>query len=482
MSQKIKVCIVSLYSYPLFNPACQGLFGGSEVRMSIIAKGLAQIPELDISLVVLDYGQPEVERIDNVNIYPWKDRPGPRNEQADTGRASAGNTAPSADSQSKCEEEAPPRFGRPGMLFKHLVRRLYWGVKWRALSLYHGRMVLWRSVKLINLLLLLLRNPNEFARLYGLDSKIAEAYRRIVELDRIGNYSIYRRNISIYMKVNADLYLVPGSSEITAEVAYFCRKNGRKSIQLAGSDMDYDPEYRINLGGYNRYGSPHSAIVYAINSVDAHAVQNERQVKLLSQNFGRNSIIINNPIDLTPIGGPALPGRDILWVGKSDTIKRPQIILELARLMPEYTFTLIMMTSNAEIHQAVLGEKQRLPNVRIIEYVPFAEIERYFAAHRLLINTSTIEGFPNTFLQSIKYGHPVISLRVDPGRTLTKHHCGGCANDNFEEMHRLTRRMLEDPEAYAQTSQNCLDYIREFHDRDKIIRQYVELIQSVVTY
>lgn len=481
MSKKIKVCLVSLYSYPLFNPACQGLFGGSEVRVSIIARGLAQIPELDVSLVVFDYGQPEIERIDGVNIYAWKDRAGPRKEQGDTDQLVAENTATFPDSQSESAGALLARFGRPGRIVRHLVRRLYWGVKWRALSLYHGRLVLWRSVKILNLLLLLLRNPNEFARLYGLDSKIAEAYRRIIELDRIGNYSIYRRNISIYKKVDADLYIIPGSSEITAEVAYFCRKNRRKCIQLAGSDMDYDPEYKRNPGGYNRYGSPHSAMIYAIEAVDAHAVQNERQAQLLSENYGRNSVIIKNPIDLAPIGGPALPGRDILWVGKSDSIKRPEIILELARRMPECTFTLIMMASNAEIHQAALAEEERLPNVRIIEYVPFAEIERYFAAHRLLINTSTIEGFPNTFLQSIKYGHPVVSLRVDPGRTLTEHQCGGWANDNFEEMHRLTKQLLEDPEFYAQTSRNCLEYIREFHDRDRVISRYVEMINSVVT-
>jgi glycosyltransferase involved in cell wall biosynthesis len=113
--------------------------------------------------------------------------------------------------------------------------------------------------------------------------------------------------------------------------------------------------------------------------------------------------------------------------------------------------------------------------------VPFKDIEPYFAAHRILINTSTIEGFPNTFLQSIKYGHPVVSLNVDPGAMLSAHGCGGICKGDFEKMVGQVNELLQDNEAYSKTALNCLKYIKEFHDQEMIIGRYVQLIRSITS-
>ena len=512
MSKKIKVCLVSLYSYPLFNSACQGIFGGSEVRVSIIARGLAINPDLDVNLIVFNYGQPEVERIDGVTVYAWKERLGPKNnpddQDQDQDQGKKEDSAVSSYEQSETVAPPPSFFHSSQLKIRHLLRRLYlgikwrllsnyvgqliplkisyfarrlhWGIKWRLQSLYNRLMVKLRSIRILNLVIFLLRNPYKFTRLNAIVKESAEEFRGSIELDRIGNFSIYQRNIAMYEKVDADLYIVPGNSELTAEIAYFCKIYKKKSILLAGSDMDYDPQYKINPSGHNRYGSPHNVMTYAIDAVDAHSVQNERQAELLLEAYGRNSTIIKNPISMKAIGGTPLPERDILWVGKSDTIKRPEIVLDMARRMPEFSFTIIMVRSNKEIHSQILRMKEELSNVKIIEYVPFEEIERYFAAHRILINTSTIEGFPNTFLQSIKYGRPVISLKVDPGSVLSSHGCGGCADGDFEKMFKLTNYLLQDDDEYELTRRKCLSYISEYHDHDRVVARYVELIRMMV--
>lgn len=465
-------------------------------------------PDLDVNLIVFNYGQPEVERIDGVTVYAWKERSGPKNDPEDLDQRKIEDSSVSSYEQSETVTPPPSFFHSAQLKIRHLLRRLYlgikwrllstyvgqlvvlkisylarrihWGIKWRLLSLYNRLVVKLRSIRIINLVIFLLRNPNEFTRFNAIVKERAEEFRGSIELDRIGNFSIYQRNIAMYEKVDADLYIVPGNSELTAEIAYFCKKYKKKSILLAGSDMDYDPQYKMNPSGHNRYGSPHNVMTYAIDAVDAHSVQNERQAELLLEAYGRNSTIIKNPISMKHIEGTPLPERDILWVGKSDTIKRPEIVLDMARRMTEYSFTLIMVRSNKEIHSQVLEMKEELSNVKIIEYVPFEEIERYFAAHRILINTSTIEGFPNTFLQSIKYGRPVISLKVDPGSVLSSHGCGGCADGDFEKLFKLTNYLLQDDDEYERTSRKCLSYIREYHDHDRVVARYVELIRTMV--
>ena len=68
-NKKIKVAFVSIFSYPLFNPRCDLTFGGAEVQISLISKELAKDDDFDVSVVVADTGQKEIEVYDNVSVY-----------------------------------------------------------------------------------------------------------------------------------------------------------------------------------------------------------------------------------------------------------------------------------------------------------------------------------------------------------------------------------------------------------------------------
>lgn len=410
-----RLCIVSPWNYPLFNPQNQTHFGGWEVRITLIAKELARRGRLNVSVVVGDHGQPHVERIAGVTLYSWN------------GRTIWGISAPEHQDKS-CQV-----YGRKSFLVRILDR-----LRQRSLT-------------------------------------------QPLPIGKVGTYVIEPSMISIYDEVDADIYVVPGNSQFSGELAYYCRQRGKKYVFLSGSDFDYFPKYKAEPKKSDIYGVPHSLKVYAIENAHAHIVQSEHQAEMLKQGYGRSAIIIRNPIDLKPDFPRNPEANTILWVGKSDErVKRPSVILALARQLPEYAFVIIMVLAIPETHQRCLEEAKSLSNVTLLNRVPFDKIEWYFANAKLHVNTSHFEGFPNTFLQSAKYGVPTVSLQVDPGAMLSQHGCGQKCEGDLDRLKTMVRLLMTDTRLYAETSARCLDYVRAYHGKEKIISQYEKALLSLL--
>lgn len=417
-----RLCITSPWNYPLFHPESHTHFGGWEVRLSLIARELARRGNFQVALVVGDHGQPHTESIEGVQLYSW------------IGRTIWGIPPRKPPASPSCAAEA----SRPGL----------------------------------------------GARLRGLLGRKSSSGSASTSLSgRVGPYVITPEMISIYDEVDADIYLVPGNSQFSAEAAFYCRERRRNYVFLSGSDFDYFPEYKLFPDRVDMYSVPHALKLYSIENAALHIVQNEHQAHLLESGYGRSSVLIKNPIDIDPLF-PRNPNPSaILWVGKSDErIKRPSMILDLARHLPQFKFVIIMTFSMQETHTRCLEEAATLPNVTILERVPFERIESYFAEARLHLNTSVFEGFPNTFLQASKYGVPTVSLQVDPGAMLSQHSCGIACNGDLEAFKNSVMTLMTDESLYTRFSRQALTYVSTYHDKNAVIPRYERALSSILPF
>lgn len=418
--QRIKICFIGLYAYPLFNADCISPFGGSEVRVSLLAKELARRGNVDVSLITFDHGQPHIENRDGVRIISW------------TGWHCPDPVSPL---------EPKDKMGSRGTVF-----------------------TMGMTIKSI---------------MRAVIRPLRETINGFTAFGRIDSHFIPRSRTIIFDEADADIYIIPGNSDMSAELAYYCREKGKKSVLLAGSDIDFDP----GIGTDDSYQTPSGAsgflMRYAIYNMDAFILQTERQRSLLQEYFQREGIVIRNPMDVEQKFPPAESSAMILWVGKSDGIKRPELALELAEIYSQYAFTLVMSFSSGQIHDDVLGRANGMPNVTILPYIPYDQVEEYYANAGLLINTSLFEGFPNAFLQAAKYGVPILSLNVDPGGMLTEHGCGRCCNGDFEAMKSSLVEMMEG-DVRSRVGANGLEFVRKYHDKTVIAGQFEEALLSVV--
>jgi glycosyltransferase involved in cell wall biosynthesis len=67
-SKPIRVCFIAPKAYPLFNPDVKKVFGGAEVDLYFLATELAKDENFAVSFITADYGQQDIEEIENVRI------------------------------------------------------------------------------------------------------------------------------------------------------------------------------------------------------------------------------------------------------------------------------------------------------------------------------------------------------------------------------------------------------------------------------
>src|SRR5262249_28360912 len=112
------------------------------------------------------------------------------------------------------------------------------------------------------------------------------------------------------------------------------------------------------------------------------------------------------------------------WVGMLRQPKRPDVLIEIARRMPNVRF---VVCGGATTHRSPQGYSEEiikilytLPNVDFRGQVPPATAAQVIADAALLLSTADEEGFPNTFTQAWSAGTPVVSLGVDPDHIIAQ--------------------------------------------------------------
>jgi len=213
-------------------------------------------------------------------------------------------------------------------------------------------------------------------------------------------------------EVGADIYYQRSAAALTGFLAAFCKRHGKRVIYSGASDVDFLPKHPDI-----QYARDRHLFEYGLRRVDRIFAQNATQQDWARANFGRDSVHVPNCYE-APAGAKADRKGYVLWVATVREQKRPELFIEMARRMPQYRFVMVGGSDSDRTGQeyaaAVKETARALPNVEYRGFMPFAEADRVFDGARVLVNTSTYEGFPNTFLQAWARGVPTVSF-VDTG-------------------------------------------------------------------
>lgn len=203
----------------------------------------------------------------------------------------------------------------------------------------------------------------------------------------------------------------------------------------------------------------------ALQTVDFVIAQNSIQKELYNKYFRKIDIPIIPNIWENKIGSAVLNEKsfDFIWVANFGKNKRPLWFVELAKYLPQYKFVMIGAAFDRDLYSECEGFSEELRNLEILGYKSLFEVNSYVNQARILVCTSIIEGFPNTFLQALSVNVPLLST-VDPNGVICNFGIGEFCAD-IDSMKIKASNMLEDYR-YEGYVRNISEYYPKTHSPD----------------
>lgn len=275
---------------------------------------------------------------------------------------------------------------------------------------------------------------------------------------------------SALKRADADVYYASCAGGQAGQIAMFCARYRRRFVFRAASDADCKPnELIIN----HWYWRDKFLYEYALRHADAVLVQSERQRQLMRENFAVRSEIAALMISSVR-SDLAFSARHIgaLWVSNLRQVKRPDLLLDVAARLPDITFHMVggPMAEALPLYEAMKARAASL-GVAFHGAVAFRDAAALYGRARVFVNTSDVEGFPNTYLQAWASGTPVVAL-FDPDGVIAREGLG-IAVRTPDEMVEAIRHLSCDEAAWSAARARCLAFIERRYSEALVLQPYL---------
>jgi len=271
-------------------------------------------------------------------------------------------------------------------------------------------------------------------------------------------------------RAQADVYYVSIAGPHVGIVALFAMLHGRRLVFRIASDADCDPA-RLLI----RYARDRWLYAFGLRHAGVLLAQTDQQVRAMQEHYGRPSRVAAM---LVEPGGPWRPfdrrDIDVLWVCNLLPLKRPRLLLELARRRPELRVHVVggAQPGHERLFEQVAAEARSLPNVTFHGRLPYQHANELFDRARVFVNTSEIEGFPNGYLQAWRRGTPVVTF-IDPDQVVARFGLGAAVS-SMNAMAGEATRLARTPHDWLAAGARCIRFMDQHHGEDMALTPYVQ--------
>ncbi len=276
-------------------------------------------------------------------------------------------------------------------------------------------------------------------------------------------------------RADAEIYYVNCQGMQLGQAVLFGRRHRRKTVYWVASDSDCKPGASVI-----RHWRDRKLFEYGLRRADLLLAQTAEQQAALQRHFGRDSLLMDSLVESRGRSRPRSERDiDVLWVGNLRALKRPRLLLELARQLPQLRFHMAggPVEGSLEVFESARREAAALRNVHFHGRVPHERMVELYERARLLAGTSDIEGLPNAYLESWRCGTPVVAF-LDPDRVIATRGLGRAVG-SLVEMRSAAAALCASEGEWAAASAACLDYICARYGESSVVTPYVEALRRL---
>jgi len=264
-----------------------------------------------------------------------------------------------------------------------------------------------------------------------------------------------------------DVIYQQGLKGHTGIAARYARSSGARFVFHVASDFDVLPSSKLSAFEFKSVSGIDKKLgEWGLRKADDIVVQTTVQQQLLAQHYQRNSsLLVKN---FHPFPAENVERGDtirVIWVANFKAVKRPELFVDLAAHFADRSDCEFVMAGRGG-DDATYGELHKrmraLGNLRFLGEISQDEVNREIAASHILVNTSSMEGFPNTFVQAWMRGLPVVSQGVNTDNLFDSEMLGYCASD-FPTLVARIEDLVNDSALRETLGENGRTYALENH-------------------
>jgi hypothetical protein len=214
-------------------------------------------------------------------------------------------------------------------------------------------------------------------------------------------------------------------------------------------------------------------------------VQTDRQARLLRENLGITAAAVIRNFQPLPDSLPEKPPgpMQVFWVANLKDFKRPALFVELAESFSKRTDISFLMAGRPATERrfkALMSKIPTVPNLKYFGELPIEQVNEVMSRADVHVNTSSFEGFPNTFLQAWARGAVVASLSVDPDEEgMEELGIGYCAG-SMERLHTIIDELARAPEKRRATAERAFAFVHAKHGLAECARLADLMLEAAV--
>jgi glycosyltransferase involved in cell wall biosynthesis len=170
---------------------------------------------------------------------------------------------------------------------------------------------------------------------------------------------------------------------------------------------------------------------------------------------------------------------EVLFLGRLDKRKRPEIVFDLMNKFPEITFNIIGKAEENDRDDYLKNKYSSLDNVRWHGYLNrFEEKEKFesiLSRSTAILNSSSREGLPLTFLEAAGMGCAIIAT-VNPDEFASRFGAFTTPNNLEQALEDLSKNQ----EKYKGLGKKAYEYVKSLYSYEIAIDAHIEEYKSIL--